>query len=277
MVGFSRGEAMICWCQCVADGPNKKDIYNPTGEVMSGNWLTDLLILNELENRKEGKSGDDGNALGLLILVPIMFFMAMFLAYPATLIMQFRRKDWIPLAITAALLPIGWMVMEPRLKTTEGLGIFFMVSTVGVISLLGYLVYFFCQRWNQRIAKGASWNIGTFYQVLLVILSLAVLFASWGIMNVSYPLLAVIYGWLDYFMDMRFESLPGVTYVYERLAWPLIIGVSFLAITPLAAWFRRRKAEGKRAAPIGIIIAAIPAFPMAMIALKILKDTIFGY
>ncbi|WZB70291.1 hypothetical protein WJ968_32710 [Achromobacter xylosoxidans] len=93
----------------------------------------------------------------------------------------------------------------------------------------------------------------------------------------SYPLLAVIYGWLDYFMDMRFESLPLVTDVYEKLAWPIIIGLTFLAVTPLAAWFRRRKAEGKRAAPIAIIVAAIPALPMAMIAMKILKDTIFGY
>lgn len=244
---------------------------------MSSNWLSDLLILNELENAKAGKSGEDGNAMGLIILVPLLFIAALFISYPATLLVQWRRKDWIAMGLTAALLPIGWMVMEPRLKVTEGLGIFYMVSTVGVISLLGYLVYFFCKRWSFRIAKGASWNIGLFYQVVLAVLALAAFMPIWGVINASYPLLAIVYWWFDMFLNMRFESLPGVPYVYQRLAWPIIIGLTFIAVTPLAAWFRRRKAEGKRAVPMVVLIAAVPALPVAILSLKILKDAVFGY
>lgn len=225
---------------------------------MSDNWISDLLILNELENQRMSKNPDDTGPGGL-VLVLVGIFLVLTVSYPAALLLQYRRKDWLAFGLTLVFGAVALLWAWPRLIVSEGEGLWFLAVTVGAFSFFGYLIYFFCQRWNRKIAQGAPWQFSKWSWVVLISLSLAAFYFLWMIL-ISLPVVtAPIYGWLSRFLDMRFESLPGAVYVYPKLAWPFIIAGTVLLVALLQAWFRRRMAEGKSASPVALSVAAIPA------------------
>ena len=231
---------------------------------MSDNWVRDLLILNELENaNRRGKDdGDDGTAASWVILLVVGIVLAAIAAYPITLILQYRRKDRIALALTLALLPIAFLTVWPRLYFGKSVieSLLAFNGTVGLTALLGYLVYFFCQRINQKIAKDAPLEYSPKFIFVVLSFGVAIWFILWAILA-SFPVITgPTYWWLSRFMDMRFESLPGTAYVYQKLAWPYAVGGTALAVSFMQAYFRKRKANGKNSIPIPIFIFSIPTF-----------------
>ena len=225
---------------------------------MSDNWISDLLILNELENQRMSKNPDDTGPGGL-ILVVVGIFLVLTVSYPAALLLQYRRKDWLALGLTLVFGAVAFLWAWPRLIVSEGEGLWFLAVTVGAYSVFGYLVYFFCQRWNRKIAQGAPLHFSKWAWVVLVSLGLAAFYFLWMIL-ISLPFVTEpIFWWLSQFLNMQFESLPGAVYVYPKLAWPFIIAGAVLVVAPLQAWFRRRAAEGKAASPLALSVAAVPA------------------
>lgn len=246
---------------------------------MSDNWVRDLLILNELENaNRQGKEdGGDGTAEGMLILLIGGILLAAIASYPITLILQYRRKEWIALALTLALLPIAFLTVWSRLQfgdsTFENLLTF--NGTVGLTALFGYLVYFFCKRMNRKIAKGAPVKFDIKSLFVISSFGFALLFILWGILS-SFPLItAPTYWWLNNFMDMRFETLPLKDYVYQKLAFPYFIGGTALAVTFMQAHLRRRQADGKNPVPLPVLILAIPASLFSLFWILVALNNLF--
>jgi hypothetical protein len=247
---------------------------------VSDNWVRDLLILNELENanRRGKEDGGDGTAEGMLILLIGGILLAAIAAYPITLILQYRRKDWIALALTLALLPIAFLTVWPRLYFGESTIENFLTfnSTIGLSALYGYLIYFFCQRINRKIAKDAPLKFNAKSIFVIFSFGFAVLFILWAILA-SFPFItAPTYWWLNNFMDMKFETLPLKDYVYQKLAIPYFIGGTVLAISPMQAWCRKRLAEGKSSVPTPVLVLAVPAFLFSIFWISVFTRNLFS-
>jgi len=219
----------------------------------------------ENANRKKDEQ-DDGTPAAFVVFLVVGVLLAAVAAYPITLILQFRRKDWIPFVLTLALLPIAYFSVWERLNfgssTFENLLTF--NGTVGFVALAGYLVYFFCARMNRRIGGAAPLTLNVKGAFVVLSFTTAVLFSLWALFA-SFPFVTgPTYWWLSRFMNMHFESMPLAAYVYQKLAWPYAFAGAALTATFLQAMFRRRHANGHGYVPIPLFLLSLPVALLAV-------------
>lgn len=239
-------------------------------------WLRDLLILDAIENSRSNDNGSSGIGWGAIPAVAIFAQLALVAAYPMTLIIQYRRKDWVPFIVTLAILPIGLLWAWPRLLYPDSIlySLFGIESSIGLFALYGYLVFFFCQRLNKKIAKSSNVEFDKrgYYAILSFGISAA--FFLWAALSQFNFLMAPVYWWLSCFFKMSFDSAFYDYQIYRKMIWPFVIGGTALAIVPLQAWFRSRKAAGLVSVPTGIVVLTIPASLFSIFALFVLFKTL---
>ncbi|CAB3850926.1 hypothetical protein [Achromobacter animicus] len=228
---------------------------------MSDNWIADLLLLNEMENANRKKDeNDDGTAAAFVIFLVVGVLLAAVAAYPITLILQFRRKDWIPLVLTLLLLPIAYFSIWERLYFGSSTFENFLAfnSTVGIVALVSYLVYFICARMNRRIAGAAPLKLDAKAWFVVLSFTVTVFFMLWVVMSAFPVVTGATYWWFSNFMNMHFESLPLKEWVYQELGWPFAFAGAALTASFFQALFRRRHARGGNYVPMPIFLLAIP-------------------
>ncbi|QKQ48471.1 hypothetical protein [Achromobacter denitrificans] len=234
---------------------------------MSDNWIGDLLLLNEMENANRKKDEqDDGTPAAFVVFLVVGVLLAAVAAYPITLILQFRRKDWIPLALTLLLLPAAYFSIWERLHFGSSTFENFLAfnSTVGVVALLSYLVYFICARMNRRIASSAPLKLDAKAWLVVLSFTITVFFMLWVVMSAFPVVTGATYWWLSNFMNMHFESMPLAAYVYQKLAWPYAFAGAALTATFLQAMFRRRHANGHGYVPMPLFLLSLPVALLAV-------------
>lgn len=215
-------------------------------------------MANSEKKREESSAGSGGfssgggggnGAGGEILLAPFLLPFLAVAILPIALVWHYRKKNWFYLGLTVLLLVIsaGYFLSKTHgdvLDTLLGVEMIF-----GVVYLPFAATGWVCHRLNDRIAKGVRLKLGTWSWFVLISLAIALetLFflwiqgLGWGANLVRFLGRSIAYLagnadlWLSNYNDYAVMVLA---------AFP-----SAIILSALQAWFRRRRAQGKRAIP----------------------------
>jgi len=195
-----------------------------------------------------GSGGGSGGGAGIL-LAPFLLIFFVVAILPIALYWHYRKKNWFYLGLTVLLFAVSAGVF---LNKTHG----DMLDTLLGVEMVFGVVYlpfaatgWVCHRLNDRIAKGAPFKFGAWSWVVLISLAISfeTLFFLWiGGLGWGADLVRSIGKSIVYFGGRTYFSLSTYNDVASMLlaAFP-----NAIALSALQAWFRKRRAQGKRAIP----------------------------
>jgi hypothetical protein len=211
-----------------------------------------LLWAHNSEKKREeaggSSTGGDG-AGGAIILAPFVLIFVVIGILPISLFWHYHKKNWFYFTLTVVLFIAsgGYFLSKTHGDVWNALLGIEMVFGFAYLPLaaLGWV----CHRLNDRIAKGAPFNLTAWSWVVLIALAIAleIHFFLWTKgLGWGASLVRFIGGSMTYLFDAPYLYLSD----YNDYATMLIAAFPMVtAVMTLQAWFRKRKESGKRAVP----------------------------